>query len=879
MRPLRSLLLCALVVAAAGVVPLRAMATEPAPTVTNLGLALGWQSATALGGGDVVFTVPEADQGGRDLNGDGDAADVVVHVWQASSGKVTNLGVALSGVYGGLGMFVPLDGGGTAFAVPEAAQGGRDLNGDGDATDSVVHRWTSAGGLLNLRAAVKFQTVCCDTDKYELSPVAGGDVAFLMPEADQGGVDRNGDGDAADTVATLWDHASGQLRSLGAARQVKGLANGHVAVVTTEGQEGVDLNGDGDKKDGVAQVWQRAAGFVNLKQAVFGVVPFGSRLALLVSEADQKAADRNGDGDADDSVIAVWDPADPGTVQNLGLAEGKLGSNVVALERGHLAFRGYETSQGVDLNGDGDLFDEVVHIFDPATKRVTNLRQNATDFVALDGGGLAFESSHLMVWSPSTNKVTDLGVHNNGIAQALPGGRVAFGLAEFGALKQDLNGDGDKTDHYIIHVWDPATNRIVSFGRVGEGVPLTGGGFAFGVSEPSEGFDVAGNGNGDDPGRDFDGDGDGSDAVLHVWDGAHITNLGRAGTPFRTLEGNRYAAEVIESQANRDLNGDGDLGDRVLQIGTGGPSAPFSGGDPVPPDPGPVPPDSGPPFPGDGTGQDGVQDMTDPTINGPRDGGPGPAAGSAARRSGYWMLARDGSAYPFGAAAALGSAPVGTAAAVDLEPTPSGKGYWIVDELGRVFSFGDAPSLGRGDAGQLGSGERVTSLSATPSGRGYWLFTTKGRVLAFGDARHFGDMAGTTLNGPVIDSIPTPSGNGYYMVGSDGGIFSFGDATFRGSMGGHRLNAPVQSLVPDGDGTGYWLVASDGGIFAFDAGFRGSMGGQRLNRPVSGMVPFGDGYLMVAEDGGIFNFSSSPFLGSLGDHPPATPVTAVAALG
>jgi hypothetical protein len=98
-------------------------------------------------------------------------------------------------------------------------------------------------------------------------------------------------------------------------------------------------------------------------------------------------------------------------------------------------------------------------------------------------------------------------------------------------------------------------------------------------------------------------------------------------------------------------------------------------------------------------------------------------------------------------------------------------------------------------------------------------------------------------------------------------------------MGGHRLNAPVQSLVPDGDGVGYWLVASDGGIFAFDAGFKGSMGGQRLNRPVTGMVRFGDGYLMVAEDGGIFNFSSSPFLGSLGDRPPATPVTAVATLG
>jgi ligand-binding sensor domain-containing protein len=97
-------------------------------------------------------------------------------------------------------------------------------------------------------------------------------------------------------------------------------------------------------------------------------------------------------------------------------------------------------------------------------------------------------------------------------------------------------------------------------------------------------------------------------------------------------------------------------------------------------------------------------------------------------------------------------------------------------------------------------------------------------------------------------------------------------------MGDKKLNAPVQSLVPDPDGTGYWLVASDGGVFAFEAGFRGSMGATRLNQPVTGMVAFGNGYLMVATDGGIFNFSDRPFHGSLGDRPPADPITSVAAL-
>ena len=252
--------------------------------------------------------------------------------------------------------------------------------------------------------------------------------------------------------------------------------------------------------------------------------------------------------------------------------------------------------------------------------------------------------------------------------------------------------------------------------------------------------------------------------------------------------------------------------------------------------------------------------------------------GVAGVRSGYWMVEADGRVYRFGAAGLFGdpNAVLGTAQAVDLEPTPSGNGYWVVDDGGRVYAYGDAVS--QGNVAGLLPGERATSLSATPTGAGYWIFTTRGRVVPFGDATFHGDMAAVTLNGPVRDSIPTTSGRGYFMVASDGGIFAFGDAVFAGSMGGTRLNAPVQSLVPDADGVGYWLVAADGGIFAFNAPFRGSMGAVPLNQPVTGMVRFGDGYLMVGSDGGIFSFSDRPFLGSLGASPPARPIVSVAVL-
>jgi hypothetical protein len=236
------------------------------------------------------------------------------------------------------------------------------------------------------------------------------------------------------------------------------------------------------------------------------------------------------------------------------------------------------------------------------------------------------------------------------------------------------------------------------------------------------------------------------------------------------------------------------------------------------------------------------------------------------------MVERNGNVSAFGDARHLGSATV--VDAVDLEPTASGCGYWVTTARGAVYRFGDATD--HGGSPSLAPFETVTSISRAPSG--YWLFTTRGRVLPYGGAPNFGDMSGTALNGPVLDSIPTSTGKGYSMVASVGGIFTFGDAVFHGSMGDTKLNQPVQSLVPDPDTSGYWLVASDGGIFAFESAFYGSMGSTKLNRPVTGMVGFGNGYLMVAEDGGIFTFGDAPFKGSLGDRPPSQPIVSAAVL-
>jgi hypothetical protein len=251
------------------------------------------------------------------------------------------------------------------------------------------------------------------------------------------------------------------------------------------------------------------------------------------------------------------------------------------------------------------------------------------------------------------------------------------------------------------------------------------------------------------------------------------------------------------------------------------------------------------------------------------------------KRSGYWLVERDGTIYAFGDAEKY--PPVGKPV-IDAATDPGGHGLWVLAADGDVIVYGEAEDQGSASLKALAKGEHLATIAAhpgqtrkliTPGESGYWVFTDRGRVFPFGDAGYFGDLTTVALNGPIVASQSTPSGRGYQMIGSDGGVFSFGDGAFHGSMGDARLNRPVNGIAPDPDGDGYWLVASDGGVFGFDAGFAGSMGGKPLNAPIVEMVPYGDGYLMLGSDGGVFNFSSLDFSGSLGSTPPDTPIVSV----
>jgi len=109
-------------------------------TTTNVGLAA--QFGLLLDGNTLAFTVRESDEDNTDLNNDGDTIDRgVLHVYNVATDKTTNLELALD-----LSEVSPdLLGNLIAFSVHEFRQGSTDLNGDGDAFDHVLHVYDVSG--------------------------------------------------------------------------------------------------------------------------------------------------------------------------------------------------------------------------------------------------------------------------------------------------------------------------------------------------------------------------------------------------------------------------------------------------------------------------------------------------------------------------------------------------------------------------------------------------------------------------------------------------------------------------------------------------------------------------------------------------------------
>jgi hypothetical protein len=132
------------------------------------------------------------------------------------------------------------------------------------------------------------------------------------------------------------------------------------------------------------------------------------------------------------------------------------------------------------------------------------------------------------------------------------------------------------------------------------------------------------------------------------------------------------------------------------------------------------------------------------------------------------------------------------------------------------------------------------------------------------------ELPGSTS--PAISAIPAAvcSGTG---VTTD----QRGNARGAGTNGSCTIGSVevAQAFNPNG----YRMVADEGGIFDFGLNFNGSLANNKLNAPIVGIAnsPGPNGYLMVGSDGGVFALGGANFYGSLCCNPLPSPIAAIAA--
>lgn len=302
----------------------------------------GMDSNPAVFGNVISFVTSEFFTG--DTNGDGDSSDWAVRYFDKTTGRISGTGGTSMDPTKDLTMANNI----IAFPTYEPRYG-RDLNSDGDQADVVAMYFAIAQNKL---ISTKGEMVGA------LLSAFGNKIAFISHEKNVGtGTDLNGDGDQNDLVLRYFDISTGNIINTGGVfKLVNALSqismSQYLIAFTSE--------------DGILAYYDFSTGrIINTGAKIFTNPSVNEKkIAFLAKESDigNQGEDLNGDGDKTDVVLRYLD-ASTGRVYDTG-AEGS-GMNV-SISGNTIAFLTGESQigpVGLDLNENGNIQEEILRYF------------------------------------------------------------------------------------------------------------------------------------------------------------------------------------------------------------------------------------------------------------------------------------------------------------------------------------------------------------------------------------------------------------------------------------------------------------------------------------------------------------------------------------
>lgn len=292
------------------------------------------------------FIASEGENGGLDLDGDGDADDPVFVAVDARTGLTRIPGFELS-FFGEV--FVESSDSDPASFLASASERDLDRNGDGDLLDLVLVRYDPRSDrILDTGLAVGLAGPLPGAGPSVQSPSW---IGASVSEAAQGGADLDGDGRTESAIPHVVDARTGRRVNLG--------FRGFWLAALEERLLGLRLEDRGGPSlEAELFAWDPRARAVHMTGMDVRNVLGSSGENALVTLAEG-AEDLNGDGDTEDFVLGLYEGA-TGTVRSLRLATSTFEGSLAPVRRAAVLVS--EQAQGRDLNGDGDTLDQVLHV-------------------------------------------------------------------------------------------------------------------------------------------------------------------------------------------------------------------------------------------------------------------------------------------------------------------------------------------------------------------------------------------------------------------------------------------------------------------------------------------------------------------------------------